>query len=265
MAKIVNVQLLVNSDDQAQIADGLNNALREVVHPMGSGGAEGSFILDYHFPDQLNLASVTAEIEQSIKALDYVESSAFAATSAKDHYLLQIAGDVDPIIHGPFANADELLEAARAVYAARDEDGLHRLAVPKGAEIEVEAFTDYELQQNTPAALVCEAFCRGETPIERITTGKHFTVLIEGEEVVINLELLDAIEAHMGEDLVVIQEEINEVMVPLSRARQHIDKQRWLDAVAAGETENSLGDYQYELTADLPRAREVLINNRSQD
>lgn len=265
MAKIVNIQLLVDSDDEAQIADGLNNALREVVHPMGSGSAEGSFILDYRFPDQLNLAGVTPEIERSIKDGDYAEGSAFAATPAQDHYLLQIAGDVDPIIHGPFLNADDVLQAAREVYAKRDEDGLHRIVVPKGTEIAIEAFTDYELQQNTLSTLVCEAFGRGEMPIERLATGKHFTFMIEGEELVLDLAVLDAIETHMGEDLVVIQEEINQVMLPVSRARQRVAKQRWLDAVAAGETECSLGDYRYVLTADLPRAREVLIKNGSQD
>lgn len=48
MAKIVTVQFLVSEEDESDIMDGLNDALRTIVNPMGSGSAEGSLLIHQH-------------------------------------------------------------------------------------------------------------------------------------------------------------------------------------------------------------------------
>jgi hypothetical protein len=145
MAKIVNIQLLVNA-----IADGLNDALRSIVHPMGSGYAQDSFILDYKLANLDAAVPATTEVEQDIANGSYEESAAFQEisdnTHAAHHYLLHIEEDVEPNLIGPFDNEAALLAKAIEVNTHSPDDGLFRVTADKASKIEVDAFTCGDLR-----------------------------------------------------------------------------------------------------------------------
>ena len=101
MARIVMVQLLVDADSEAAIADGLNDALRQIVHPMGTGTAENSFILDYRLAGEgsdgdLYVAAISSVIEDSVVNETYAEGDAFKTSGM----LLPVDKDYDWPIDG---------------------------------------------------------------------------------------------------------------------------------------------------------------------
>lgn len=73
-----------------------------------------------------------------------------------DHYLLSIAGDVDPELGGPYDTDRERVEAAADYRRAHgDEDGLYRLDLRHGntvAPLVVDTFRGWELEMPKPAA-----------------------------------------------------------------------------------------------------------------
>lgn len=65
-----------------------------------------------------------------------------------DLYLLQMVGDVEPELHGPYTDDAGRLEVARQI---REEDGdladgLYRLNIAAGATVTVDCFSGGELQ-----------------------------------------------------------------------------------------------------------------------
>ena len=76
-------------------------------------------------------------------------TAAEAAKQRTSHYLLSIAGDVDPELSEPFATDRERVEAAQDYRRAHgDEDGLYRLDLNHGshvAPITLDTFRGWEL------------------------------------------------------------------------------------------------------------------------
>jgi len=268
MAKIVNIQLLVNANDEAQIADGLNDALRSIVHPMGSGYAQDSFILDYKLANLDAAVPATTEVEQDIANGSYEESAAFQEisdnTHAVHHYLLHIEEDVEPNLIGPFDNEAALLAKAIEVNKHSPDDGLFRVTADKASKIEVDAFTGDDLIGHPAAVAICAAFLRGEAPLERLATSRYFTYSHEGDEVLVDASLIDALEQYTGDDLVIDQGEVNEIMIPARAARARVSKEQWEQSVADGSTELGFTEWREMIVQELPRARAALNKNGTQ-
>lgn len=240
MPKIVSVLLLVNEDDENAIVDGLNDALREITHPMGSGNAENSFILDYSLP--LNLIDVAPGIAQAITNKDYEEGSAFGGGQAQDHYLLIMEGDVTPVLEGPFGTDAERLQRAREYRAGSDQDGVYRLDVPAGISPDVAPFTGNEIDgidDLMDALITC--LRNGDRDIARLRVPGpgFFTFRFEGEEVVLTPKLAAEAAVHMYENLVVFPELTQDVVMTMEQATQRFGRDDWVKEVQAGKT--SLG------------------------
>ena len=265
MAKIVNIQLLVNANNEAQIVDGLNDALRSIVHPMGSGYAQDSFILDYNLSASL---PATTEVEQDIANGSYEECAAFQEVgnnkAAVEHFLLHIEEDVEPKLIGPFENEAALLAKAIEVNRHSPDDGLFRVTADRAGKIEVDSFTGDDLIGHPAAVEICAAFFRGETPLERMATSRHFSCAHEGDEVLVDVNLIDALEKYTGEDLVIDHGEVNEIMIPAMTARARVRKEQWEQSVADGSTELGFTEWREMIVQDLPRARTALNKNGTQ-
>ena len=89
MAKIVTLEILVDSDNESEIADGLNEMLRTAQLPVDPDDADArSWIIDWRLGvcgDQLRLQSITPSVEDAIVNDTYSEGDAFASTAAPMH------------------------------------------------------------------------------------------------------------------------------------------------------------------------------------
>lgn len=89
MAKIVTLELLVNSDDESEIADGLNDMLRAAQSPVDPD-QDGitPWIVDWRLGycgGQLRLQSLPAFVDASVAKGDYAEGDAFPSSSVPLH------------------------------------------------------------------------------------------------------------------------------------------------------------------------------------
>ena len=86
MAKIVTLQILVDDNDEARIADGLNEMLRTAAQPVDPDDADArSWIIDYRLGyagGDLMLQDVPAELEDAICNGTYSEGEAFPSSAA---------------------------------------------------------------------------------------------------------------------------------------------------------------------------------------
>ncbi len=89
MAKIVTLEILVDSDDESEIADGLNDMLRTAQLPVDPDNADArSWIIDWRLGvcgDQLRLQSISPSVEDAIVNDSYSEGDAFPSTAAPLH------------------------------------------------------------------------------------------------------------------------------------------------------------------------------------
>ncbi len=252
MAKLVTIQLLVSEDDESNIIDGLNDALRTIVHPMGSGSADGSFILDYTVPSQAR--EVPTAIEDSIKAGTYIESSAFG--DGNQHYLLIVQQDVNALKVGPFTNPDDRDAAARAHRKEfGEDDGLYWMHINAEGIVEVGDFGGDELEEQSLAREVVSRLSAGDRVISRPVSASCFVLdMGEGEQPV-SVDLIAEIEDITYESLVIVQEGDTEYVLHASRARDFYKEADWLHAALNKETRMGFFDWVSVKVNELPKAR----------
>ncbi|MDZ4127661.1 MAG: hypothetical protein U1E02_26360 [Hydrogenophaga sp.] len=252
MAKLVTIQLLVSENDESDIIDGLNDALRTIVHPMGSGSADGSFILDYTVPSQAR--EVPTAIEDSIKAGTYIESSAFG--DGNQHYLLIVQQDVNALKVGPFTNPDDRDAAARAHRKEfGEDDGLYWMHINAEGIVEVGDFGGDELEEQSLAREVVSRLSAGDRVISRPVSASCFMLdMGEGEQPV-SVDLIAEIEDITYESLVIVQEGDTEYVLPASRARDFYKEADWLNSALNKETRMGFFDWVSVKVNELPKAR----------
>lgn len=254
MAKLVTIQLLVSEDDESNIIDGLNDALRTIVHPMGSGSAEGSFILDYTVPSRA--LEVPAAIEESIKAGTYIESSAFG--DGNQHYLLIVQQDVNALKVGPFMNPDDRDAAARAHRKEfGEDDGLYWMHINAEGVVEVGDFGGDELEEPSLAREVINRFFAGERVISRPVSASCFMLNMGEGEQPVSVDLIAEIEGINYESLVIVQEGEMEYVLPASRARDFYNEADWLKAALNKETRLGFFEWVSVKVNELPKARQT--------
>ena len=252
MAKLVTIQLLVSENDESNIIDGLNDALRTITHPMGSGCAEGSFILDYAVPTRAR--DVPAAIEDSIAAGTYAEGSAFAG--GEQHYLLVVQQDVNALKVGPFTNSDDRDAAARAHRKEfGEDDGLYWMQVSAEGVVEVGDFGGDELEEPSLAREVVSRFHAGERVISRPASASCFMLDLGDGEQPVSMELIADIEGISYETLVIVQEGNTEFVLPASKARDFYKEADWLHAALNKETRMGFFDWVSVKVGELPKAR----------
>ncbi len=86
MAKIVTLQILVDDNDEARIAEGLNEMMRTAAQPVDPDDADGgSWVVDWRLGfsgGTLMLQDVSPEVEDAICNDTYEEGQAFPFQSA---------------------------------------------------------------------------------------------------------------------------------------------------------------------------------------
>ncbi|MDO9134144.1 hypothetical protein [Hydrogenophaga sp.] len=252
MAKLVTIQLLVSENDESDIIDGLNDALRTITHPMGSGSAEGSFILDYTVPSRAR--DVPAAIEDSITAGSYTEGSAFAG--GEQHYLLVVQQDVNALRVGPFSNSDDRDAAARAHRKEfGEDDGLYWMQVSAEGVVEVGDFGGDELEEPSLAREVVSRFHAGERVISRPVSASCFMLDMGDGEQPVSMDLIADIEGISFESLVIVQDGNTEFVLPASKARDFYKEADWLNAALNKETRMGFFDWVSVKVNELPKAR----------
>ena len=89
MAKIVTLEILVDSDNEAEISDGLNEMLRTAQLPVDPNDPDArSWIIDWRLgvgTGQLRLQSIPPSVEDAIVNDSYIEGEAFPSTAAPLH------------------------------------------------------------------------------------------------------------------------------------------------------------------------------------
>lgn len=252
MAKLVTIQLLVSENDESDIIDGLNDALRTIVHPMGSGSAEGSFILDFTVPSRAR--DVPTAIEDSIIAGNYTEGSAFAG--GDQHYVLVVQQDVNALKVGPFHNPDERDAAARAHRKEfGQDDGLYWMQISAEGVVEVGDYGGDELEEPSLAREVVSRFHAGERVISRPTSASCFMLDMGDGEQPVSMDLIADIEGISYETLVIVQEGNTEFVLPASKARDFYKEADWLHAALNKETRMGFFDWVSVKVGELPKAR----------
>lgn len=252
MAKLVTIQLLVSENDESDIIDGLNDVLRTITHPMGSGCAEGSFILDYTVPSRAR--DVPAAIEDSIAAGTYAEGSAFAG--GDQHYVLVVQQDVNALKVGPFLNPDERDAAARAHRKEfGQDDGLYWMQISAEGVVEVGDYGGDELEEPSLAREVVSRFHAGERVISRPASGSCFMLDMGDGEQPVSMDLIADIEGISYETLVIVQEGNTEFVLPASKARDFYKEADWLHAALNKETRMGFFDWVSVKVGELPKAR----------
>jgi hypothetical protein len=252
MAKLVTIQLLVSENDESDIIDGLNDAIRTITNPMGSGCAEGSFILDYAVPTRAR--DVPAAIEDSIAAGTYAEGSAFAG--GEQHYLLVVQQDVNALRVGPFSNSDDRDAAARAHRKEfGEDDGLYWMQVSAEGVVEVGDFGGDELEEPSLAREVVSRFHAGERVISRPASASCFMLDLGDGEQPVSMDLIADIEGISYETLVIVQEGNTEFVLPASKARDFYKEADWLHAALNKETRMGFFDWVSVKVGELPKAR----------
>ena len=58
-----------------------------------------------------------------------------------EYYVLQILGDVEPVLHGAYHDEDERDKMARLLKSQDEDSGLYMLNVTEGAEVEVDCYS----------------------------------------------------------------------------------------------------------------------------
>lgn len=252
MAKLITIQLLVSENDESNIIDGLNDALRTIVHPMGSGGAEGSFILDYTVPSRAR--DVPTAIEDSITAGNYTEGSAFAG--GDQHYVLVVQQDVNALKVGPFQNPDERDAAARAHRKEfGQDDGLYWMQISAEGVVEVGDYGGDELEEPSLAREAVSRFHAGERVISRPASASCFMLDMGDGEQPVSMDLIADIEGISYETLVIVQEGNTEFVLPASKARDFYKEADWLHAALNKETRMGFFDWVSVKVGELPKAR----------
>jgi hypothetical protein len=252
MAKLVTIQLLVSENDESDIIDGLNDALRTIVHPMGSGSAEGSFILDFTVPSRAR--DVPTAIEDSIIAGNYTEGSAFSG--GDQHYVLVVQQDVNALKVGPFQNPDERDAAARAHRKEfGQDDGLYWMQISAEGVVEVGDYGGDELEEPSLAREVVSRFHAGERVISRPASASCFMLDMGDGEQPVSMDLIADIEGISYETLVIVQEGKTEFVLPASKARDFYKEADWLHAALNKETRMGFFDWVSVKVGELPKAR----------
>ena len=89
MAKIVTLEILVDSDDESEIADGLNEMFRTAQLPVDPADVDArSWIKDWRIcvcGDQMRLQDIPPSVEDAIVNDTYSEGEAFPASAAPLH------------------------------------------------------------------------------------------------------------------------------------------------------------------------------------
>jgi hypothetical protein len=239
MSKIVNVQLLVDEDDITRIHNGLRAILDNVSLPDQSGASNHPLILDYRIGKQTG--EVDTSIERDIRDGRYELGDAFLGDGCSDLYMLVTEGDAEPFLNGPFAT--DVARCAAAVDYRQNknrDDGLYRIDVPKGSKLRIEQFTGLELDpaRDPVVDFILAQLDAGAEPICRLLpTGKYskyFTVYYAGDEVVVTLDMVKAIERELKDQLVVVVRPTAEIIVTTANAAAFYPKESWVIEVRDG-------------------------------
>lgn len=246
MAHIVVVQFLVEHVEGEVATETINRKLRSVVSPIGSGEDEGSPLLDYKI-----VGAVPAD-EKTMLAIankSYQEWEVFDGGKDIDHYLVVMEGDVSPVVSGRYESDPKRVQAAQA-YRIKNgtDDGLYRLDVPKGTPVTLGAFAGAEVdggEEDELTNFVVSEILEGRCPIERINVpgSKHFTVLIAGDELVVDKVLLAALEERFSNEFVEFSNGVSDFLLPSGEVESAMQTQ-WTENTAAGHTKLSFEQWK---------------------
>lgn len=246
MAHIVVVQFLVEHVEGEDATQTINRKLRSTVAPIGSGEDEGSPVLDYKI---VGAVPADEETTQAIANHTYQVSDVFSDGKDADHYLVVIEGDVSSVVNGPYESDPERVQAAQAYRIEHgNDDGLYRLDVPKGTPVALGEFAGAEVEGGEEDELtnfVVSEILEGRCPIERINVpgSKYFTVLIAGDELVVDKDLLAALEERFSNELVEFSNGVSDFILPSGRVEGSMQIQ-WTENIAAGHTKLSLEQWK---------------------
>lgn len=139
MAKILTVQILINTDNQAEI-DAFSKSLLD-----NATAAFPETIIDSAVIGET--ASPNHYVQSKIAFGTYSKGFAFTPAHSVASHMLVMIGDVDPEITGPFDTAGDCLTAARNYRAANgNDDGIYSVEAPRGIPVEVQSFSGGELE-----------------------------------------------------------------------------------------------------------------------
>lgn len=134
MAKIVTIEVLVDSDDESEIADGLNEMLRTAQIPVNPDDIDAqSWIIDWRLcvcGNQMRLQAIPPSVEDAIVNDTYTEGEAFPASVAPLHPGLEYAliatapKEMDSLWIGVPAHCDRLEGGDLSVLLKRTHEGL---------------------------------------------------------------------------------------------------------------------------------------------
>ncbi|ABE46884.1 hypothetical protein Bpro_5012 (plasmid) [Polaromonas sp. JS666] len=246
MAHIVVVQFLVEHVEGEVATETINRKLRTVVSPIGSGEDEGSPLLDF------KIAGAVPADEKTTLAVanqSYREWEVFNDGKDTDHYLVVIEGDVSPVVSGRYESDPKRVQAAQAYRTKHgNDDGLYRLDVPKGTPVALGAFAGAEVEGGEVDELtnfVVSEILEGRCPIERINVpgSKYFTVLIAGDELVVDKVLLAALEERFSNELVEFSNGVSDFILPSGNVESAMQIQ-WAENTAAGHSNLSLEQWK---------------------
>lgn len=260
MAKLATIQLLVNDNDEENIAESLALLIEDLTAPDRRQSNSPAFIIDHRMLP--GVQRVSGEVDEAVRTGTYLLGSAFGSTGfEQDHYLLIMEGDVDPMLCGPFdSDADRIAKAISYREMNSDEDGLYRLDVPKGTPVDLHCFLGMELVSNPMAEDLWRRLRLGEKPIMKRPGQAGFSHSLGEVPVEITVEDVLAIETLSGEALVVVNIDQVDYIVLKGNLRALVSKEEWLDAVSNGTTESGFHDWREDRFSQLPNATEVLAN-----
>ena len=134
MAKIVTLEILVDSDDESEIADGLNEMLRTAQLPVDPDDVDArNWIIDWRLcvcGTQMRLQDIPPSVEDAIVNDTYSEGDAFPASAAPLHPGLEyelIATDpkaMDSLWIGVPAHCDKEEGGGLSVLLKRTHEGV---------------------------------------------------------------------------------------------------------------------------------------------
>lgn len=253
MAKIVTIQLLVSEDDETTIVDSVDDILCNLIEPAVPSAALRPFIIDFDIA--FRMREVSSDIEDGIKAGSYSKGSAFPGT---EYYALITEGYANMRKLGPFADADARDAAAREHRRQfGPDDALHWLQVSPAGFVDVGDFGGDELEEQSEARDLANRLYLGERIIERQPGGPCFKLRLEGEEKMIDNALVEEIQGHCSEDLVIIRQGETDFVVLASQARSIFKQQDWVNAVVRRETMDSYSAWTSEKVGQLDKAVNV--------
>lgn len=263
MIRVVNVQFLVNDDDIERIHQGLASILDKVAPLDQTGASKHPLILDYQIGKQTS--AVASRTQQEVREGRYDRGDAFLGDDGSDLYMLVTVGDVEPVLQGPFATDTARCAAAVDYRQQKDhDDGLYRIDVAKGSRLRVEPITGVELDANRDPVVesILAKLAAGEEPIYRLLpTGtflKYFTVYHEGDEVVVTLDMVNAIEREFKDQLVVVVRPTSEVIVTMTKATEYYPVEFWRNEVRKGTVSIGYQDWLQNQVSGLRLAVDLL-------